>query len=114
ADVAVDPHLGPDTVDLGPETSISQGILFHGTRRSDRIVVERRIVGGRDWMVFRTNFGTFRFPVSGCRTVIIAGRRGSDFIAMHRSAARFWRARFRGGRGNDTLIGGHLGDILRD
>jgi Ca2+-binding RTX toxin-like protein len=113
ADVAVDAHIGPDSVDLGPETSPLQGIIFSGTKKNDRIIVERAVVDGKVTMIFVTKGGTFSFDVIGCRTVFVDGRAGNDSISMDSSAADFWRASFSGGSGNDTLIGGNLDDTLK-
>lgn len=113
ADQAINPHIGPDSVDLGPETSAAQGVRFSGTNRNDTIVVRRQMRDGAPRMIFETSFGRFIFGVTGCRTVIVDGRDGDDVIFMHATAANFWRAQFSGGGGNDTLIGGALSDTLR-
>lgn|GEM_PF-6698341 len=112
ADQAINPHIGPDRVDLGDETSATQGVRFSGTDKNDVIVVRRELRAGKPFMIFQTNRGRFSFPVTGCRTVFVNGLGGDDLILMHASAASNWRARFAGGSGNDTLVGGALSDSL--
>lgn len=112
-DTAIDANIGNDTVDLGPEQSASQGIVFNGTARDDVINVQRKVIGDRAIVMFHTTFGFFSFRLAGCQTIRVNGRNGNDMIVMRSNAAEAWRANFFGGSGNDTLVGSSHDDTLK-
>jgi Tol biopolymer transport system component/Ca2+-binding RTX toxin-like protein len=109
---------GNDTLDGGSgintldEGTGSGGVFLAGTGGNDAIVIDRRVTAAGPqlvaWMNGREYAQTYRLG----ETVIVEARGGHDLVRMTPEAGKAWRAIFRGGDGNDVLIGGALSDRL--
>jgi Ca2+-binding RTX toxin-like protein len=97
------------TLDGGTGTD---GVVFHGTDKSDHILVSRRVGPNGPEVIFENGRDTTSIVYVNGETVTVFGEEGNDHIEMDVSAAERWRAFFYGGEGNDHLVGAPSDDIL--
>lgn len=105
----LDGGRGVNTLDEGAGTG---GVLIAGTGGNDTITIDRRVTSQGPQLVLWVNGRQQMQPYSQGETVIVEGRAGHDLIRITPEAGKVWRAIFRGGDGNDTLIGGDRSDRL--
>jgi uncharacterized delta-60 repeat protein len=88
--------------------SLHSGVLtFNGTVGDDAV----SIWGDGASLVVQHNGATVMFDRASVTRIVLAGNAGNDYLKVHRLFGI--RATLIGGAGDDHLIGGILGDVLR-
>jgi len=98
-----------DVIDLGAG---QDGVVFHGTNKSDDITVSRRVGPEGPEVIFTIGRKTSSTLYKNGETVSVFGGAGNDHIVMDASAAVTWKAAFFGEAGNDHLVGSTGDDTL--
>jgi hypothetical protein len=89
----------------------SDGIVFQGTERNDRIHIGRQVGPGGPEIIALINGQRIVAGYQGGDTIRVFAGKGNDFVTVDESVTT-WRAELFGEAGNDHLVGGPLADLL--